>query len=150
MITTNYSRRISVTVPGLSGLTKAYRSVLSATGSLEISGASRWDDISASQSLVTPRMAGQAGSAAGANQPCRKFFVANADVSGAAEHVHLAGGGVTNVHHQWLGLLSARPVRAAGWPGRGHGVRSGRQPSTGECGCGGACRTGAHGSLEHR
>src|SRR2546427_11955126 len=28
---------------GLSGLTNAYRSVLSATGSLEILGASRWD-----------------------------------------------------------------------------------------------------------
>ena len=37
-----------VTVPGLSGLTKAYTSVLSATGSLEISGASRWDDMSVS------------------------------------------------------------------------------------------------------
>src|SRR6266581_7312147 len=32
-----------VTVSGLSGLTNAYRSVLSATGSLEILGASRWD-----------------------------------------------------------------------------------------------------------
>src|SRR5215472_19309153 len=34
-----------VTVLGRSGLTKAYTSVLSATGSLEISGASRWDDM---------------------------------------------------------------------------------------------------------
>src|SRR6516162_6139508 len=34
-----------VTVSGLSGLTNAYTSVLSATGSLEISGASRCDDI---------------------------------------------------------------------------------------------------------
>src|SRR4051794_15968770 len=33
-----------VTVSGLSGLTKAYRSVLSASGSLLISGASRWLD----------------------------------------------------------------------------------------------------------
>ena len=33
-----------VTVSGLSGLTNAYTSVLSATGSLLISGASRWDD----------------------------------------------------------------------------------------------------------
>src|SRR2546425_9014053 len=32
-----------VAVSGLSGLTNAYRSVLSATGSLEILGASRWD-----------------------------------------------------------------------------------------------------------
>src|ERR1700733_8464612 len=36
---------MSVTVSGLSGLTNAYTSVLSATGSLEISGASRCDDI---------------------------------------------------------------------------------------------------------
>src|ERR1700761_4571103 len=35
-----------VTVPSFSGLTKAYRSVLSATGSWEIAGASRCDDIS--------------------------------------------------------------------------------------------------------
>src|SRR3954469_25090663 len=34
-----------VTESGRSGLTNAYRSVLSATGSLEISGASRWDDM---------------------------------------------------------------------------------------------------------
>src|SRR5690348_12228149 len=37
---------IRVTVSGLSGETNAYVSVPSATGSLEISGASRWDDIS--------------------------------------------------------------------------------------------------------
>src|SRR5581483_3220471 len=36
----------SVTVSGLSGLTKAYTPVLSAAGSLEIAGASRWDDMS--------------------------------------------------------------------------------------------------------
>src|SRR6476469_1383707 len=34
-----------VTESGRSGLTNAYRSVLSATGSLEISGASRWVDM---------------------------------------------------------------------------------------------------------
>src|SRR5215218_4628263 len=34
-----------VTESGRSGLTNAYRSVLSATGSFEISGASRWDDM---------------------------------------------------------------------------------------------------------
>ena len=36
---------MSVTVSGRSGLTNAYTSVLSATGSFEISGASRWLDI---------------------------------------------------------------------------------------------------------
>ena len=36
---------MSVTASGLSGLTNAYTSVLSATGSFEISGASRWLDI---------------------------------------------------------------------------------------------------------
>ena len=35
-----------VTVSGSSGETNAYVSVLSATGSLLIAGASRWDDIS--------------------------------------------------------------------------------------------------------
>src|SRR5580704_1203856 len=37
---------MSVTVSGLSGLTNAYTSVLSATGSLDVSGASRCDDMS--------------------------------------------------------------------------------------------------------
>src|ERR1700757_397277 len=41
-----------VTVSGLSGLTNAYRSVLSATGSLLISGASRWDDTYATPPCV--------------------------------------------------------------------------------------------------
>ena len=36
---------IIVTKSGLSGLTKAYVSVLSATGSFEIEGASRWEDM---------------------------------------------------------------------------------------------------------
>jgi hypothetical protein len=36
---------IIVTKLGLSGLTKAYVSVLSATGSFEIDGASRWEDM---------------------------------------------------------------------------------------------------------
>src|SRR6185437_8038377 len=42
-----------VTVPGSSGETNAYVSVLSATGSLLIAGASRWDDIS----CLLPRLA---------------------------------------------------------------------------------------------
>src|SRR5579875_2660949 len=42
---------IRVTVSGLSGLTNAYTSVLSATGSFAISGASRCDDISMSPSM---------------------------------------------------------------------------------------------------
>src|ERR1700722_4553758 len=46
---------MSVTVPGLSGLTNAYTSVLSATGSLEISGASRCDDMNASQKSQTTK-----------------------------------------------------------------------------------------------
>src|SRR4051812_161515 len=47
---------MSVTVPGLSGLTNAYVSVLSARGSPEINGASRWLDafavVGASAALV--------------------------------------------------------------------------------------------------
>jgi len=66
---------------------------------------------------------GQARLAAGMNQPRREFFVANADMDGAAEHVHLAGGYVTNVHHHWLGFPGAwlgfpgaRSARGTGWP----------------------------------
>ena len=44
-----------VTVSGLSGLTNAYTSVLSATGSLLISGASRWDDIYLASSRLLAR-----------------------------------------------------------------------------------------------
>src|SRR5215469_14956413 len=44
-----------VTVSGLSGLTKAYRSVLSATGSLAISGASRCDDMRSALRLLRRR-----------------------------------------------------------------------------------------------
>src|SRR5579864_1305800 len=44
---------MSVTVLGLSGLTKAYTSVLSATGSFEICGASRCDDM-----VGSPRLRG--------------------------------------------------------------------------------------------
>src|ERR1700734_440416 len=47
---------MSVTVSGLSGLTNAYTSVLSATGSLEISGASRCDDIYLPRWLELARM----------------------------------------------------------------------------------------------
>jgi hypothetical protein len=47
---------MSVTVDGRSGLTNAYTSVLSATGSLEISGASRCDDMgSASRAELVRR-----------------------------------------------------------------------------------------------
>src|ERR1700733_5037199 len=55
---------MSVTVPGLSGLTNAYTSVLSATGSLDISGASRCDDMNASQKSQTTKGGGTAQRAA--------------------------------------------------------------------------------------
>src|ERR671934_1544764 len=54
-----------VTVSGLSGLRNAYRSVLSADGSSEIRGASRWLDASAADGLE-PRATRAATSAAAA------------------------------------------------------------------------------------
>ena len=57
-----------VTVSGLSGLVKAYRSVLSATGSLEISGASRWEDMVHLGVSMALRPNGRGRSVGGAEQ----------------------------------------------------------------------------------
>ena len=70
-----------VTVSGLSGLTNAYTSVLSATGSFEISGASRCDDIAGS--LLAMRM-GDCGDQLpdGVGQPGDEGLVADDGVAG--------------------------------------------------------------------
>src|SRR5262245_13454455 len=109
-----------VTVSGLSGLTKAYTSVLSATGSFEISGASRCDDIVVSSSV-----------AGGARQASYEVGVVVRDFLGADHDRDVAGGGVSDVHDQRAGGL--------GPDGRGTG-RAGR-----ERGGGGATRAGGGG-----
>src|ERR1700733_8850999 len=76
---------MSVTVSGLSGLTNAYTSVLSATGSLEISGASRCDDMR----LPHRNRSGQPGGQRG---------VVNLGPAGAGEDLQLARAGVAEVH----------------------------------------------------
>src|SRR3974390_427309 len=68
---------MSVTVSGASGLTNAYTSVLSATGSLEISGASRCDDMNEPHCVLCEsserQMAGQAHPAARAIRAARSL-----------------------------------------------------------------------------
>src|SRR5436190_119912 len=79
-------------VDGLSGDTNAYRSVLSAVGSCEISGASRWLDAVADPG--PPRMATaspRAETAAATSRPKTSFFLTSTPFGAAA-----AGGGVTS------------------------------------------------------
>src|ERR1700722_20268884 len=91
---------ISVTVSGLSGLTNAYTSVLSATGSFEISGASRCDDIG--NSLLAMRMGELRGNQLpdGVGQPGDEGLVADDGVARPWEDVELAGRCVPQVHDE--------------------------------------------------
>ena len=76
-----------MTVSGRSGLTKAYTSVLSAVGSLEICGASRCDD------MVTP----YGGLAGGSDQVLHEGRVTVGDLSFAEVEADVAGRGVGDV-----------------------------------------------------
>src|SRR5215813_8556852 len=78
-----------VTVLGASGLTKAYVSVESATGSLEISGASRCDDMTTS----SPGL----GGVGGAHHTRDELLVLHDDLLGALHDRDVAGGSVTNM-----------------------------------------------------
>src|SRR5882762_6618990 len=80
---------ISVTVSGWSGLTNAYTSVLSATGSFEISGASRCED-------MVPPSTDRAG------EPGSEFAVGDQDLTMADHDCELAGLDVLHVHHERL------------------------------------------------
>src|ERR1700729_2331772 len=73
-----------VTVPGSSGETNAYRSVLSATGSLLIAGASRWDDICSS-------------SARRASDPGSDLAIVQLHLTLAGHHRDLTGAGIADV-----------------------------------------------------
>src|SRR5579875_350517 len=88
---------IKVTVLGLSGLTKAYRSVLSATGSLEMSGASRWDDIS-----LPPLELGAFRSCLwqNSNQAHHKLRIAKNDFLSAGHHTDLARSEIAHMGYQ--------------------------------------------------
>src|SRR5580704_2132015 len=90
---------MSVTVSGLSGLTNAYTSVLSATGSLEISGASRCDDIQLPHWLRWGDDSGPRGSAGGAGDPGGQVLVAQPGLTGPGEHLDVPRPGVADVHH---------------------------------------------------
>src|SRR5215470_1153258 len=122
-----------VTVFGRSGLTNAYTSVLSATGSLAVSGASRCDDIPNLPSLNGPRQPGGQG---GVTEP---------HLAGPGENLKLSGGSVPQVHHEGTGVR--RPCRhrprtrgshhgaSAGGRGKPDGTR--------------ASRTAQHGTARH-
>src|SRR6266508_2001190 len=94
---------MSVTFVGSLGSTKAYTSVLSATGSLEISGASRCDDIA---SLL--RDGDEARDEPG---------VAARDLSCTDHDDDLALAGVPDVGDQWFGARSDRALRRRTRPG---------------------------------
>src|SRR5713101_2912095 len=86
-----------VAVSGLSGDTNAYRSVLSAVGSSEISGASRWLEAPAG-SAPLPRVATTAPSAARAaatNRPRTSVLTSATPLSATARH-------------QWVGTVGCR------------------------------------------
>src|SRR5215471_10589292 len=79
---------MSVTVSGRSGLTNAYTSVLSATGSLLISGASRCEDIS--EVLLGSVLRG------GLQQPLDELWVVVGLHACSVENGHLAVLGVAH------------------------------------------------------
>src|SRR5580700_6793368 len=107
-----------VTVSGSSGLTNAYRSVLSATGSLEISGASRWDDMA----QITRRVRWIA-SAGGGGQLLSKLRALDGDLLGAEIDGEGAGLGVQQVGEDRASVGHGRGVGtdAGGCGGRGLG-----------------------------
>src|ERR1700722_20530665 len=94
---------MSVTVSGLSGLTNAYTSVLSATGSLEISGASRCDDIDLPHWLERARM-DRCGLTDRAGDPGGQVLVAQGGVAGPGEHLDVPGLRVADVHQDGFGV----------------------------------------------
>src|SRR5215470_20117635 len=105
-----------VTVSGQSGLTNANTSVLSATGSLAISGASRCDDIPNLPLLNGPRQLGGQG---GVTEP---------HLAGPGEDLKLSGGSVPQVHHEGTGVR-----RPGGHRRRGRlrpGTRGGRHSAS--------------------
>src|SRR2546425_771872 len=89
-----------VTVSGCSGLTKAYVSVLSATGSFEISGASRWDDMRFLLSDGGLRLVRGAGDAA------HQVGVVDRDLLAAGHDGELAAARIADVGDE-------RPLRRA-------------------------------------
>src|SRR5712692_9748900 len=92
----------------MSGRTNAYRSVLSATGSLAMAGASRWDDMS----YLTPR----------SSRPRRRvqahgeLGVTDDKSVRADEKRDLARGEVSDVRHERAGCISGpHPSRRDDW-----------------------------------
>src|SRR5580704_29710 len=122
---------MSVTVSGLSGLTNAYTSVLSATGSLEISGASRCDDIYLPHWLETgsrrartgPKLSRNwlewaddsgwqrvAASADGPGDPGGQVLVPHPGLAGPGEHLDVPRSGIAYVLHDRPGGRLGRAV----------------------------------------
>src|SRR6266566_2158145 len=162
---------MSVTVPGLSGLTNAYTSVLSATGSLAISGASRCEDTrlphrletgsnrlgSGSRMVRTGRRAclqlpGGSGSADRPGDPGGEVLVAQPGLAGPGEYLDVSRPGIAHVHHDRPGgrVVVVRLVRSrrAGGGGGGEGGRCrahGRDGEPGGAGGRGALQQGTPG-----
>src|ERR1700745_464649 len=106
---------MNVTVSGASGLTNAYTSVLSATGSFEISGASRCDDMCyltahRAETLTDRRLVSLA--AAPIQEP-GKVPVVQPGLTVAAEHIDLPGSGVPDVDDKLLAVVSGELISGA-------------------------------------
>src|SRR5690349_2437251 len=115
-----------VTVLARSGLTKAYVSVLSATGSLLMAGASRWVDIS-----LTPCSAGRVDDSA------HQRLVLDRDLALTDDDGELAAAGVAHVgDHRAFGQRARRrlgqPDAARQRGHAGHGAER-RCPGHGAC-----------------
>src|SRR6516225_4215100 len=108
-----------VTMLGLSGLTNAYRSVLSATGSLAISGASRWEDIT--------YLALGERSVACVEQSVCEARIAEHDFLRSREQADLAGREVANMGDDRFGHRARRHVRDRRLGGRRLGAADGER-----------------------
>src|SRR5271166_1322036 len=107
-------------------------SVLSATGSLEISGASRCDDIQLPHWLERSCRGGwRAGSADRPGDPGGQVLVAQPGLAGPGEHLDVPRLGVADVHHDRAGVraglaMALRLIRCRRPAGGGQGRARGR------------------------
>src|SRR5262245_17013520 len=94
-----------VTVFGRSGLTNAYRSVLSATGSFEMPGASRCDDMGDPPLCLGVRRVRERSAVGGADDPSCEVGVAMHDLLVPDHQPHLAARALAHVREDRLGCV---------------------------------------------
>src|SRR5580700_4713364 len=119
------SRLLSMWIWYRTSSPNAYRSVLSATGSFEISGASRCDDMN----YLTGSNGQRAGSAERPGDPGGQLLVLQLDLAGSVEHLDVPGLGVAHVQDDGTGrqrlhhvvVARCRAVGSRPGLGRAHG-----------------------------